>query len=69
MLTNYYVNINEQPTGEHEVHKDWCSRLPSIYSREFLGCFYNSDDAVKEARKFFKIVDGCYYCSPESHRM
>lgn len=27
-MARYYVNTNAQSTGEHEVHKDGCHRMP-----------------------------------------
>ena len=64
----YYVNKNEQPTGEHEVHKEECFRMPELKNSIYLGYFLNANDAVQEARKYFNKVDGCYYCSNEAHR-
>lgn len=64
----YYVNQNEQPTGEHEVHKEECFRMPELKNRIYLGYFLNANEAVKEARKYFNKVDGCYYCANEAHR-
>jgi len=64
----YYVNRNAQPTGEHEVHKEGCYRMPELQNRIYLRYFLNANDAVREARKYFNKVDGCYYCSPEAHR-
>ena len=67
-MPKYYVNTNAQPTGEHEVHKEGCYRMPELQNRIYLGYFLNANDAVREARKYFNKVDGCYYCSPEAHR-
>lgn len=64
----YYINRNAQPTGEHEVHKEGCYRMPELQNRIYLGYFPNANDAVREARKYFNKVDGCYYCSQEAHR-
>ena len=64
----YYVNKNAQSTGEHEVHKDGCYRMPDLQNRMYLGYFSNAKDAVKEARRYFNNVGGCYYCSSEAHR-
>lgn len=63
----YYVNKNAQPTGEHEVHKSNCSWLPDAENRICLGDFDKATDALKEARKYYSKVDGCYYCCPEIH--
>lgn len=64
----YYVNSNPQLTGEHEVHKSNCERLPNTRNCIQLGWFYRGSDALNEARRYYDNVDGCYYCSPEIHR-
>ncbi len=64
----YYVNMNQQESGEHEVHKSSCYRLPNSNNRIGLGYFYYSADALKEAKKYYQNVDGCFYCSPEIHK-
>lgn len=53
--------------GEHEVHKLGCRYLPSEENRLFLGIFSNSSEAIREAKKRYYNVDGCFYCCPESH--
>ena len=63
----YYVNKNAQSTGEHEVHKSGCSYMPDSSNRRHLGDFTNCDDAVKEAKKIYDNVDGCYYCCNPCH--
>ena len=63
----YYVNKNAQSTGEHEVHKSDCNRLPEVENRKQLGSFDNCQEAVREAKKYFDNVDGCYYCSNACH--
>lgn len=67
-LMRYYVNKNAQLTGEHEVHREDCPWIPDVENRICLGVFYDSRDAVREARKYYNCVDGCAYCCPESHR-
>lgn len=66
-MKNYYVNKNAQNNGDHEVHDENCSFLPSSQNRTYLGSFSNCKDAVKEAKKHYKLVNGCYYCSKECH--
>lgn len=63
----YYVNKNEQPTGEHEVHKLSCSHLPEERNRIYLGSFSSCSEAVREAKKHYDNVDGCKYCCPACH--
>lgn len=64
----FYVNKNAQSKGEHEVHRWNCGYLPNIENRLYLGDFATSQQAVREAKKYYTIVDGCAYCCPESHR-
>ena len=64
----YYVNKNAQPTGEHEIHKSTCLWLPDMENRLYLGEFDNSYDAKKAAKKYYRNVDGCFYCCPEIHK-
>lgn len=63
----YYVNDNAQSNGDHEVHKDSCSFLPTSANRTYLGSFTNCQDAVREAKKHYSKVNGCYYCSSSCH--
>ena len=63
----YYVNINAQLNGDHEVHRSECSFLPELENRIYLGDFTNCRVAMTEAKKHFRDVDGCYYCSKECH--
>ncbi len=63
----YYVNKKAQATGEHEVHKTGCVYLPSVDNRIYLGQFSNCADAVREARKHYSNVDGCYHCCRPCH--
>ncbi len=67
-MARYYVNRNAQSTGEHEVHKEGCYRMPEPQNRRYLGYFSNAKEAVRVARIFFNNVDGCYYCASEAHK-
>ena len=67
-MERYYVNTNAQSTGEHEVHKDGCHKMPELQNRIYLGYFSDAKEAVSEARRYFSNVDGCYYCASEAHR-
>ena len=67
-MARYYVNTNAQSTGEHEVHKDGCHRMPEPQNRTYLGYFSDAKEAVREARRYFANVDGCYYCASEAHK-
>lgn len=64
-MPQYYVNMNPQTNGDHEVHKEGCSFLPDIQNRKVLGSFTNCADAVKKAKETYPKSNGCYYCSRE----
>ena len=63
----YYVNKNAQTNGDHEIHRPTCSWLPDAENRLYLGDFATSQEALKEARRYYNQVNGCYYCCPEIH--
>jgi hypothetical protein len=63
----YYVNKNAQPTGEHEVHTISCRYKPLSENCIYLGEFSNCHDALREARRYYDNVDGCYYCCNQCH--
>jgi hypothetical protein len=67
-MDNYYVNKNEQPNGDHEVHAVSCIFLPIAENRLYLGFFDNCAEAVKEAKKTYPKADGCFYCCRECHK-
>lgn len=67
-MANYYVNKNAQPSGEHEVHTSSCSYLPDAENRIFLGSFDTCAEAIREAKKYYTNVDGCYYCCRACHK-
>lgn len=66
-MARYYVNDNAQNNGDHEVHEEACSFLPSAINRTYLGSFTNCRDAVREAKKRHSKVNGCFYCSNSCH--
>lgn len=66
-MARYYVNKNAQANGDHEVHKQGCSYMPMEHNRKYLGEFATCQGAVKEAKKHYSQVNGCYYCSRECH--
>lgn len=67
MAGYYYVNRLAQSNGDHEVHVSGCSHMPAEVNRINLGYFSSCREAVAEAGKHFKQVNGCYYCSRECH--
>ncbi len=66
-MAKYYVNKNAQSNGDHEVHKEGCAWLPEAHNRIYLGDFASCAPAVKEAKKHYTQVNGCYYCSNACH--
>ena len=67
LMARYYVNKNSQTNGDHEVHTTGCSWLPDAANRIYLGDFASCGPAVREARKHYLQVNGCYYCSNACH--
>ncbi|UMR99275.1 hypothetical protein AOY87_14085 [Escherichia coli] len=68
MFKHYYVNMNAQPNGDHEVHTSDCTYMPSTVSRMYPGYLDNCGDAVGRARAAgIQQVNGCYFCCSECH--
>lgn len=68
MIKLYCLNKKAQMSGEHEIHTSDCLYVPSAENRIILGYFANSEDAMREARKHYYNVDGCWFCCHESHK-
>ena len=66
-MARYYVNKNAQPNGDHEVHREGCAWMPEEQNRIYLGQFDSCHGAVREARKHYSQVNGCFYCSNACH--
>jgi len=66
-MKKYYVNKNAQANGDHEVHTTGCSFMPEPHNRIYLGEFASCGPAVKEAKKHYSQVNGCFYCSKPCH--
>ena len=67
-MPKYYVNDNAQPTGEHEVHSEYCKYLPFIKSKTDLGYHSGCYSAVRKAQQYYLNVDGCAECSELCHK-
>lgn len=68
-MEKYYVaKTTKNPGSNHEVHKAGCVYLPQIENRFYLGEFSNCQDAVREAKKYYDNVDGCYTCCRPCHK-
>ena len=68
-MKKYYLNLNAQSNGDHEVHDEYCIYLP-VSNRDYLGTFYNCKEAVTEAKRRYpyKKIDGCWKCSKDCHK-
>lgn len=72
-MTKFYLNLNAQSNGDHEVHKENCyyyKMFKSGHNFELLGSFINEQAAVKYAKQKHPTfrIDGCAYCCPNAHR-
>ena len=63
----YFVNTKAKANGDHEIHKAGCLFMPDNARRQYLGNFSDSADALHEAQQYFNHINGCFYCSHESH--
>lgn len=66
-MSSYYVNRNAQANGDHEVHDQICTFLPSAENRIYLGEHYSCSSAVVAARVYYPQSNGCYWCSRSCH--
>lgn len=68
-MEDFYINKNEQPNGDHEVHRPTCYWMPSVLNREYLGRFAGSHGAILYAGILHPSwhINGCIHCCPESH--
>lgn len=67
-MKKFYVNSVPQWNGDHEVHCEGCSWMPSIIHRVYLGSFASSKEALAAATRIYPNADGCAYCCPEIHK-
>ena len=68
-MTNYYLNENQQPNGDNEVHAAGCSYMPKNYVLP-LGSFTHCAPAVvraKQLRPNYRRINGCYWCCRDCH--
>jgi hypothetical protein len=66
-MAHYYVNKRAQANGDHEVHRLGCSYMPVAENRKYLGDHSSCYTAVAAAKREYRQVNGCYYCSRECH--
>lgn len=64
----YYVNMNAQKNGEHEVHRIDCPQGAAPHNQLHLGTYASAIEAVKAARVHYgDDADGCAVCCPSAH--
>ena len=66
-MASYYVNDSAQQNGDHEVHREGCRFVPLPRNRTYLGQFGTCFPAVAQARRYYRQVNGCYFCSRACH--
>ena len=66
-MAGYYVNPAEQANGDHEVHRSGCYWLTLIQHPIYLGLYERCEPAVREAKRLYAQVNGCYFCSRSCH--
>lgn len=68
-MQDYYLNMNKQPSGQYELHKDGCIFLKMTNETKYIGSFQNCYQAIISARQQYPdkayAIDGCYYCCRE----
>ena len=62
----YYVNKNA-PGGDHEVHESGCSQGAALHNQHHLGWHSSCHGAVREAKRSYDPVNGCFYCCNACH--
>jgi len=55
--------------GNHEVHEDGCSYMPSYSNRVMIGYESDCSSAISHAKRDTgkSNFDGCYYCCRPCH--
>lgn len=69
-MAYYYLNRNQQPNDDYEVHTSTCAWLPSEGNREYLGDFVYCSSAIAEAKRRHPLwhrINGCKHCSSACH--
>ena len=64
----YYVNQNQQSSGDHEVHTRECTHGANAVNKLPLGFHETCQPALREAKKRYPSADGCYYCCNACHK-
>ena len=72
-MYTYFINMNAQSNGDHEIHKSTCIYYNLYHAgNNFvdLGIFLSDAEAIVYAKNKYPYwtVDGCYRCCPSKHR-
>ncbi|MBR2658406.1 hypothetical protein IKD57_00720 [Candidatus Saccharibacteria bacterium] len=64
---DYYLNLHEQPEGEHEIHVSGCLYFPLAKNAEYLGRYFYATSALAEAKRRYPSwnINGCCHCCSE----
>ena len=63
----YYLNINPQKNGDHEIYSSVCQYVPNFINRKYFGFFTNYKLAIVQAKKTYPPSDGCKEYSKDRH--
>lgn len=70
-MNYYYLNRNQQPSGDYEVHQAGCTHGAEPGNQIGMGWFISSYGAVAEVKRRYQHIaaeiNGCAYCCPETN--
>jgi hypothetical protein len=66
-MAHFFVNLNAQPNGDHEVHEKGCFWLGMAAQTRDLGDHATCVTAVATAKEFYTTANGCVHCAPACH--
>jgi len=61
-MQKYYVRVKPQLDGIYAVHKENCPFIQDLKKKIYLGEFTSSQDAVREAKRYFRKSKECLFC-------
>ena len=64
-MHRYFVNLYPEQNGDHLVHREGCTRLPTFPLN--LGHHPDCQHAVDVAKRFFPRSNGCFQCARDCH--
>lgn len=66
-MAQYFVNNQQQPNGDNEVHVAGCRYMPAPANAVPLGNHLVCQTAVTQAKIRFPRANGCFYCCRPCH--